>query len=352
MAFNRREFLRATGASIGALYAVGSVRGAAQEQTFTLGTWGGVWEQAFKERLVPAFEDEFGVRVVFDISSTTERVAKIRASQENQQLDFAMLTPEGLITAIDAGLTEPIDTGIAGNVDDVFPNFRAPFDNDGEHHGAAISWSASGLLWRRDLVPFEINEFTDLWHLMLRDKITVQNMPTLGAATFLISAAITHGGSQENLEPGWQAMQALKPNIDSFFDLSSETINRLVQGDIWATQSIAGQALGLEDQGVAITIPREGTTYSMQGMGIPVNTKNYELANEFMNFVLRPEMQTAWAEVTQVAPTTESTELPPDIQSQLVETPEVADNLIDIDFRLMSNNLNQWAERWLREIAS
>ena len=351
---DRRTFIRtssvgATGLALGGLGISSKVF--SSNKTFTLGTWGGIWEKTFKQKIVPRFEKEFNVRVIYDVSSTTQRVAKINASKDNQVLDFAMLTPEGMVNAIDSGLLDPVNTSIVTNFKDVSSGFRDGFDKNGKHYGAAISWSSTGILWRKDLIPFKITKFTDLWHRGLEDRISIQNMPSLGGSSMLIASSIVHGGSQYNLDPGWRALKLLRPNIQSFFRLSSEVLNRLVTGEVWAAVSIAGQGVKYKNEGVAITTPSEGTTFSLQGMGIPVNTKNYEMANNFMNFCLRPDIQAEWTASTNVAPTNEKTILPSGVQNRLVEKPETVKKLFEIDFRNMAKNKQDWTERWLQEVA-
>lgn len=349
---NRRDFLKLTAAAAGA-YALGglSQRVYAQRrgESLVLGTWGGIWETTFKEQIVPPFEDATGGRVIFDIANSTERVAKIRAQMARQRMDIAMLTPEAMTLAMEEGLLEPIDLAKVPNVADVHPRFKEIFQQNGQLYATGISWSATGILWRKDLVPFEITSWKDLWRPELQNRVSVQNMPTLGAASFLIAASIVHGGDQYNVEPGWEALKTLRPNIRSFFQVSSAVLNELMSGEVWAAVTMAGQGLPYASQGVGITIPEEGTTYSLQAMGIPVNAPSLDYAHEFMDFTLEPEMQRRWAAATSVPPTNANANLDAETQTAFIETPEVVDQLFDIDFLHMARQMEPWSERWQRE---
>lgn len=349
----RRDFLRIAGVTAGA-YAVSGFDVlkalAAPATTLIVGTWGGIWERAFKEAIAPGFEKETGSRVIYDISSSQERVVKIRAQRANQTTDIAMLTPEAMVLAIDEGLLEPIDTRAVPNLLDVYPRFRDIFRKDGRYYAAGLSWSATGILWRKDLVPFEVRSWRDLWRPEFKNRISVQNMPTLGAASFLIAASLVHGGTQQNVEPGWKALKELRPNIKSFFTLSSAVLNQLASGEIWAAVTIAGQGLPYVERGVRITIPNEGTTSSMQGMAIAVNAPNKATAQQFMNYALDPAREAAWAKITNVAPTNRKTRLDFRTKMALVENAATVKKLWDIDFRNMARRMEEWTERWQREI--
>jgi putative spermidine/putrescine transport system substrate-binding protein len=349
----RRDLLQLTAAAAGA-YALGGLQAwpalAAPANTLTVGTWGGIWERAFKEAITPGFQRETNAQVTFDISSSQERVAKIRAQRSNQSMDIAMLTPEAMVFAMEEGLLEPIDTSVVTNLQDIDPRFRDIFRKNDRYYAAGVSWSATGILWRKDLVPFEVRTWKDLWRPELRGKISIQNMPTLGAASFLLTSSITHGGTQHNVEPGWKALKELKPNIKFFFTLSSAVLNQLASGEIWAAVTIAGQGLPYVDRNVRITIPNEGTTYSVQAMSVAVNAPNRSLAHRFMNYCLSPEQEVAWARITSVAPANRKVRLDIRTKMQLVENEATIRKLWSIDFLNMAKRMEEWTERWQREI--
>lgn len=316
-----------------------------------VGIWGGVWEQAITE-LIPDFESETGSTVVLDISSSTDRVAKLQAAGDKAPMDIAFLTPEAMAIASKNELVGTFDQADIPNLAVTDERLLSHFKtDDGSYYAVPVSWGAVGILWRDDLVPFEITKFADLWNPALEGKIAIQNMPTLGAASFLIHAAVINGGSQQNLEPGWTAMVELRPNVQQFYSVSSDALAALVNGDVWVVETFAGQGVPLADKHVTVTLPADGVTFSIQSAGITASAPNPTLAAKFLDYMMRPEVQAKWVELTRAAPGGVDVEIPDEIAAQMPETPETLPNLLNIDFLDMGLHMQEWSERWLREVA-
>jgi putative spermidine/putrescine transport system substrate-binding protein len=223
---------------------------------------------------------------------------------------------------------------------------------NGKYVAVPVSWVATGILWRPDLVPFEITTWKDLWRPELKQRISLQAMPTLGGASFIIISSLINGGTTQDVEKGFQALRELKPNVKFFFKVSSDVLNQLVSGEIWAAVTIADQAIPFKEEGVSVVIPEEGTTHSMQVFGIPVGSKNYENASKFINYLLSPDAQVEWSRGAGAAPCNMTVELPAEVQENLYETPEVAERIWPVDFLHMGKSMEEWTERWDREFAN
>jgi putative spermidine/putrescine transport system substrate-binding protein len=315
----------------------------------TVGIWGGVWEKALNE-VIDGFSKEYGVEVVLDIGNSSDRVAKLQASQ-GSSMDVVFLTPEAMISALDSDVLGTMSVDSVPNLAKVESELSANFAVDGGYYAAPISWSSMGILWRSDLVPFEITSLSDLWRPELQGRVAVQNMPTLGAASFLIAASHAFGGTQTNLEPGWDAMKKLSPNIQQFYAVSSDALSALVAGDLWAVSTIANQGMSLADKNVKVTLPSEGVSYSIQAAAVTSGTSRPNLAKAFVDYLLRPDVQAVWAEAGQAGPSVSGVKLSDTASQNIAENPSVIPNLLDIDFQDMSDNMQAWSERWQREVA-
>jgi len=325
--------------------------GATAKETIVLGTWGGAYEALFKEKIIPLFEENYDCRVVVEVGSSTARMAKIAAQVNDQKMDVAMETAEALLAGIAQGVLEPLDPNLIPNLADVDSKFKDPFTKENIVYGSAVSWTAAGILWREDLVPFEITTWKDLWHRALEKKVILQQWPNVGAINDLIMAAHTYGGDQYNIDPGFEALKDLMPNIHHFFEISSQAPADLMSGEAWVAVTIAGRGIPYRDQGIRVTIPKEGTTYSLQGICIPKNTKHYELASKFVDFMLSPEIQKIWSCGLHYPPSNPKAELDPECQALMIETPETIESLWYMDFEYIAKMKEEWTERFNREVS-
>lgn len=315
-----------------------------------IGIWGGVWETAINE-VIPGFTEEYGIDVVLDVGSSNDRVAKLEASG-GTAMDVVFMTPESMIAAQEsevlASVTETEVPNLATTEQVLLDNFAV----DGGYFAVPVSWTSTGILWREDLVPFEITSLEDLWRPELEGRVAIQNMPTLGAASFLIATSYAFGGSQTDIEVGWQKLAELKPNIQQFYSVSSDALAALVAGDLWAVSTIANQGIALADQNVVVTLPSEGVAYSIQAAAISSGTERPVLAAAFLDYLLRPEVQAIWSEYGQAGPSGVDVELSAAAEANIAENPALVPNLVDLDFQDMSDNMQEWSERWQREIAN
>ncbi|MBX3540137.1 MAG: extracellular solute-binding protein [Chelatococcus sp.] len=319
----------------------------AQSRKLVLGTFGGVFETALKT-MGPDIA-KAGYELELAIGSSQLTLTKLQAARERSPFDAVMMTAEAMLTASEKGLLRPVTAKEIPGVANIQPRLLKPFEVPDGYASTPLHWKALGILWRKDLVPFEITSWHDLWRPELKGRISVQNMPTLGAASILITAAIINGGSASNLEPGWKAMQALRPNIRDFYAISSNALTSLVAGDTWATVNVADLGIPLASRNVVATVPKEGAPYSPEGLGFPKNPPSGDLAFGFADFMLQPQQQTQWASLAKVAPSI-AMEVPASLKSEIVENDAILGSLLDINFLEMGQRMPAWADRWRKEI--
>jgi spermidine/putrescine transport system substrate-binding protein len=66
----------------------------------------------------------------------------------------------------------------------------------------------------------------------------------------------------------------------------------LLSGDVWVAQAYSGQIAKAiaENPTIGYVIPKEGCTIFVDNMCLPRNSRNKELAQEFINFVLEAKI--------------------------------------------------------------
>lgn len=321
-----------------------------EEGPLTVGIWGGVWEDAINA-VIPEFTAETGAEVILDISNSADRVSLLQAGQ-GSGMDVAFLTPEAMIQAQMSGVLASFTEAEVPNLATTQPVLTDNFADGDGFYAAPISWTSTGILYREDLVPFEITGIEDLWDPALEGRIAIQNMPTLGAASFLVQASSVFGEGPDDIDAGFAALAELRPNIQQFYSVSSDALAALVAGDLWVVSTIANQGVGLADQGVVTILPEEGIAYSIQAAAVTAGADKPNLAQAFVDYLLRPDVQAVWSEAGQTGPSGVDVALSAAAQANIAETPDTVENLVDLDFPFIAENLQTWTERWQREVAN
>lgn len=300
-----------------------------------------------------AVETATGINYTYSaLGSTNDYIAKLQAAHGQSPPFDAGITGSDLAwLGHHQGLLERIPTGGVPNLSHVEPEFRKIVTDGSNLIAVPLGYKVQGILWRKDLVPFEIKSWHDLWRPELKKRITVQSMPQLGGRMVLLMAAIINGGSQKNIEPGWKALAKLKPNIQSFFAVTSDALNGLVAGDSWVSVNTLDLGLPLKSKNVVATAPSEGLIWSMDALSIAKGTEHADWAAKMINGFTSESLNDEWIEGVETGSVT-SYPLPPKVKANTVETPALSKRLFPIDLLQIGLDSAEWTQRWQHEIAS
>jgi putative spermidine/putrescine transport system substrate-binding protein len=166
-----------------------------------------------------------------------------------------------------------------------------------------------------------------------------------------VMAARVHGGDENNIDPGFEALKQLKPYPAILWGID-ETNLAFKQGDVWFTPQISGYVYAYQDEGGAVdfVIPEEGAPLAMNSACITTNSKNVDLAEIFINYHLSQAAQEAYARELYYAPTNKTVVLEPDLAAKMPYGEEEVAKLLVLDDKVISEKSAEWAERWNREI--
>lgn len=310
--------------------------------TITAAEWGGVWDTALQQ-VSPGFTEDTGVEVVNSVNSGSV----LAMMEQNPGLyDLAWNIGTSGVQSLQQGLVEPIDTSRIENLDAINPTLLDALTVDGELAAVPISFGTTGILYRSDLVPFEITSWEDLWDPRLEGQITIQNAPSIGGLFVMMAGGEAFGDGIEDVDAGFEAMQELEPNIQSLYSNSAEPINALASGTASVAVTFANYGVDLSDQDVEIVIPEGGSPWSLQAISIPVDAPNKDAAYAFINYMLETQTQIDWADAAAIAPARGDVELPAETQDKVRETPEVAAEIWPIDWVWFGENVDAWTTRW------
>ncbi|MFC0531553.1 ABC transporter substrate-binding protein [Phytohabitans kaempferiae] len=306
-----------------------------------------MWDKALAE-LTPTFNERYGANLVNTVDGQNG-LTKIQ--QAPKAYDLAWLTADKAAVGLKNGTLQPIDTARVAAHSNIYPSLLNGFTQDGKLPGVPVSWGAQAILYRKDKVPFEITKWADLWRPELRGQVAIGAMPSVAGVWALMAGAQAFGSGIDDFDAGWMALEQLKPNVQYQYTLSSDPVNKLADGSLLATITFADLGVPLASRNVAVVIPDEGAPWSSQPITIPAESGNVDKVYEFINFMLEAEQQEAWTRTTQVAPANSGITLSSDVQSKLLEGPEVAARMWEIDWLTIGENVTDWTKKWQETFA-
>jgi spermidine/putrescine transport system permease protein len=152
-------------------------------------------------------------------------------------------------------------------------------------------WGTTGIAYRKDKVTGSIDSWQALWDSRYKDRIAMLDdvREAFGAALRFL------GKSENSTDPSEiQAAAALlmdqKPLVKAYDSGGFDQM--LLSGDAWVAQAYSGQIAKViaDNPTIGYVIPKEGCTIFVDNMCIPRNSRNKELAQEFINFVLEAKI--------------------------------------------------------------
>jgi putative spermidine/putrescine transport system substrate-binding protein len=304
-------------------------------------TWGGNFGDSFKKTIAEPFEKKFGIRVVMELQTTVRAaIPKLQAQKENPQIDVWTASMGGVEAAGQLGLLVPINEEMIPNIKEIYDYGRGPY---------SVGWYTTprGILYRSDLVSFEIHEWKDLWDARLKNKLATPDISFAGGQ-FLVICALVGGGNEHNIEPGFEMAKKLKPNIAMFFSSDSDAIKLLQAGEAGVTaMSLLPNVYPLlgKDERYKFPVPTTPLLGSTDQITI-TNPKKKELAAKLVNYMLSAEVQEALCFELGAVPINKKGKAPKEVAYIIPNLQK----LYNADFDYINKNLAAWTDRWNREI--
>ncbi|RST60340.1 ABC transporter substrate-binding protein [Siminovitchia terrae] len=310
-------------------------------------SFGGDYEKAQMEYLIKPFEKEFNAEVEVVTLYSADALAKLRAQKNAPEIDVVQFSGGQEIQAAKEDLILEIDSDIVKNTGELYDNAKKT------NYGPAIAFDALGLLYNTELVKEAPTSWEDLWKKEYKGKVGLVDISNTYGLQFLAMMAKLHGGDEENIDPGFEKIKTLLPNTASVVATTPDMGNLFAQEEVVIAPYDAGYAFNFSKQGqpIGFVIPDEGAMAVFINMQVVKGTESPKLAQEFVNYSLRPEVQKAFAEETGFAPTNKNVEISEELAKVMPYGEEAVNSLVDLNWEVANNNKDDWTDRWNKMIS-
>ena len=276
------------------------------------------WSYYIAESTIPAFEKEFGIKVVYDnYSSNEELLAKLQAGATGYDLIFPSDYMVGIMRM--EGLLEGLDMTNIPNFKNIEKRFtNLPFD-PGNKYSIPYLWGTTGIGVNTEKVTEEVASWGILWNEKYNEKISMlDDMRGLANSALKLLGYSINTTNPKQIEEAKQLLIKQKRLVKVY--TSDMYIDLLKSGDIWLSQGYSGDVFQVmkENKAMKYVIPKEGSDIWVDNMCIPRGAKNKYTAEVFINYLLRPEVGAEISDFTWYANPNEA--------SQRFIKPEIMEN--------------------------
>ena len=249
------------------------------------------WDGMFPQEVLDDFEKETGTKVVYSNFDTDETMLEKLSQAKGGDYDVVIADDYIIESAVKEGLVQKLDKDAITNWGNINPLFQGQFyDPDDEYtvpYGAGIPL----IVYDPDQVDIDIKGYKDLWDPSLEDSVAI-----IGAYRVICGITQLSMGESMNeddvdvISRTGEKLQKLAPNIRLIQD--DNTQNALLNGEAsvaFLYTSQVTQALK-DNPDLKVVYPEEGLGFGILGTFIPSEAPNAEAANEFINYLLQPEV--------------------------------------------------------------
>jgi putative spermidine/putrescine transport system substrate-binding protein len=308
----------------------------------TISLWGGGYGERFTEHLIQPFEEANGVEIAVDGGRSSERLSKLIATK-GRGVDLVFLSDFQMYEAYSRGLIENINPDNVPNRENLHDFARDPMGGDS---CPAFVVLGAGLAYNTD-------EFGDTppssWNDLLRSDLKGKaGYPDIGisyATLLAIQMAELNGGNIDDVSAGFDALNAGRENLQ--FYASREILESVVRGDV----SLAPQLniFVKKEEGVPMDFawPKEGGLGVLNLMCVVKGSKNAELAEKFINYMLSDETQSVILNTQGETPVSANVDMSgaADMPRNVLTLEDIG-NLNFWDMKTIAENKSAWVELW------
>lgn len=248
------------------------------------------WGDYIDETILTDFEEETGIKVVYDTYATNEDMyVKIKSGGSSYDVIFPsdyMLTrmrEEDMLAKIDLA---KIPNHI--HVEERFMNLDYDPENE---YSLPYKWGTVGILYNTTMVDKVVDSWDILWDANYSKEILMldSQRDSIGVALLRLGHSLNTLDEREIAEAG-ELLKEQKPLVLAY--VVDEGQDKMVAGEAALAVVWSGEATNAREDNpdLAFAIPAEGTNIWFDVMAIPKDANNKEGALKFIDFMSRPDI--------------------------------------------------------------
>ena len=310
------------------------------------------WGEYLDPEVLTLFEQETGIDVVYEEFETNE-ILYPKISSGAIAYDVICPSDYMIQRMIENGLLAEINFDNIPNVKNIGKDYMEQsrqFDPENKY-SVPYCWGTVGILYNKTMVDEPITSWSVLWDEKYKDNILMQD--SVRDAFGVTLKYLGYSLNSTDLDELTEARDLLikqKPLVQAYVidQVRDKMIgNEAAIGVIYSGEAIYTQ---MENPDLEYVIPEEGSNIWIDSWVIPKNAENKENAEEFINFLCRPEIALMNFEyITYSTPNIEARKL---IEDEAIRNSEIAfpdlskyDNLET--FQYLGTEADQtYAELW------
>ena len=337
----RRTALTASAAALAAAAAPRAAR--AEAEQVVVGTWGGDYGSLLQSLIDQPLMKPLGIEVTQDIGNNDPRRTKLIAERSSRRssMDVACLNDIDSYTLSELGILEKVPPSDVPRTSAVLPVLKKP---DTVPH----IYSAMVVLYNPDKITTPPKSYADVFDPKYKGRVGYSDI----LYSFNMAGAnIAAGGKPNDFAAGKKLLMDLKGRDPKVYPSNEALAAALKSEEVWITTMWLARGFMWKKAGIPIawTVPDEGAIPILFEAGVPKNSRSKDSAWKYLNAMLDPQAQVAFADKMGYVPTVKDAKLPPDLEKQISLTDAQQDKLRPLDYAYMQKERGPILDFWNKE---
>jgi putative spermidine/putrescine transport system substrate-binding protein len=349
---DRRRFLQLAGSAAGMLAAGGLLaacgpgNGSSSKNSLRINSFGGSFEAAIRSKVVAPFEKNHNANVAVTTALGSATLTQLKAAPKGKApYDVAYMDLVPMEQAIAANLLTKLDKSKLTNIGDIYP---LAVDPKGYYVAELVA--ATGIAYNTDKIKTPPKSWQDLFDPKYKGKVIISDISGTAGYQFLLEAAKLNGGNENNIDPGFAALQRLKPNLASIYNTPDQAIQLLTSGEAWIGVGYSDRTAAAKNSGapIAFAYPDEGALAVLSAMAIPSGGTNVDLAHKWIDDQISPTVMKSFLSTIPEGPTNKKVTLDASYVSKnyVPQGLDLINKLVSFDYSVVAKNLPTWTSRF------
>jgi putative spermidine/putrescine transport system substrate-binding protein len=347
MSISRRSLLKIGSSALaaGAFGLPGSSRAAG---SIVATTYPGSFDEAFRAVVGPAFSKASGADVTFTPLLGVDQIGKIQASPNAPPFDVVLFDEGPLIPAINTGVLEKFPSEKSKAFADIPDAFRHP---DG--YAPVLTVQLIGIAYNPKKIKTPPTSWEDLWNPEYKGRVGITGLASSLGTAFMVEIAKLHGGSETNIEPAFDAVKKLLPNVGAIATSPGALAALFQQGEIDIAFNYWNNVALLAAKGVDIAFakPKSGAIVVRSSAQIVRSNQNPQAVLEYLDTVMSADVQKGLeASPWVMMPTNKRVPLTGANLTVASSVDDLVANNVLLDWRKFQSLRGEWITRFSREV--
>ena len=258
------------------------------------------WGEYIDEAVITMFEEETGIKVVYDMFETNEEMYPVI---EAGGVNYDVICPSDYMIQkmIENDLLAKLNFDNIPNISEIDPEFMErskAFDPENKY-SVPYTWGTVGILYNTSMVaPEDVpTKWADLWDEKFKGEILMQDSVRDAFMVALKSLGYSMNTKNESeLQEAKDLLIQQKPLVQAY--VVDQVRDKMIGGEAAIGVIYSGEMLYIQDEVASLgldydleyVLPEEGTNVWIDSWVIPKNAKNKENAEKWIDFLCRPDI--------------------------------------------------------------